>query len=126
LLDAALVSRGHVAGAPIALGLGAYTAYMLVQYVVGPDYAHLPGHNERLFPLMLVLFVLGWSVALSAWQAIDLTRLPRSERQERLLVRVVLPILAGARVLALAAGAGRRHERGATGRRYLAGPGFCG
>lgn len=124
LFDAWLVRRGHVAGAPIALGVGTYTWYMLAQYVVGPDYAHLPGNNERLFPLMLLLFALGWSVALGAWHAIDLSRLPRSSRQDRLLARVVLPVLAGAAFLRYLppladAMSGAPHSDG-----YLAGPGF--
>jgi hypothetical protein len=97
---------------------------MLIQYVVGPDYTHLPGNDERLFPLMLILFALGWSVALSAWRAIDVTRLPRSERRQRLLARAVLPALACAAFLrylpALAdATSGAPQAQG-----YLAGPGF--
>jgi hypothetical protein len=83
-----------VAGAPLALGIGAYTAYMFVQYVLGPDYAHLPGNNERLFPLALVLFGAGWSVVLAAWMTIDVAHLPRSRKRERRLGRLLLPLLA--------------------------------
>ena len=67
LLAALLVVRGHLAGAPLALGIGAYTTYMFVQYIVGPEYERLPGNNELLFPLYLVLFALGWLVGLAAW-----------------------------------------------------------
>jgi hypothetical protein len=70
LIAAVLVLRGHVAGPALALGIGAYTSYMFVQYIVGPDYADLPGNNERLFPLCLLLFAAGWIVALAAWQAV--------------------------------------------------------
>ncbi|MDQ3888999.1 MAG: hypothetical protein M3312_00395 [Actinomycetota bacterium] len=94
LLAAFLVVRGHVAGPVLALAIGAYTAYMFVQYVLGPDYAHMRGNNERLFPLALLLFAAGWAVALTAWQAIDVERLPRSPRRDRLVGRVVLPVLA--------------------------------
>src|SRR5919106_5342955 len=41
--------RGHVAGPALAIGIGAYTAYMLVQYILGPDYLHLPGDSQVLF-----------------------------------------------------------------------------
>jgi hypothetical protein len=94
LLAAFLVLRGHVAGPVIALGIGAYTAYMFLQYILGPDYAHLRGNNERLFPLAIFLFAAGWGVALMAWNAIDSERLPRSRRRELLIGRFVLPVLA--------------------------------
>jgi hypothetical protein len=87
----ALVLRGHVAGPAIALGVGAYTAYMLVQYVIGPDYVGLPGNNERVFPLFLLLFAAGWIVGLAAWSAADV--LPSSRQRDRLVGRVVLPVL---------------------------------
>jgi hypothetical protein len=93
LVAAVLTVRGHVAGPALALGIGAYTAYMFVQYVLGPDYAHLPGNNERLFPVALALFGAGWVVALAAWLSIDVERLPRSRKRERRLGRLVLPLL---------------------------------
>lgn len=67
---------------------------MFVQYIVGPEYERLPGNNELLFPLYLVLFALGWIVALAAWNAFDVERLPPSPRRDRLVGRVVLPLLA--------------------------------
>jgi hypothetical protein len=94
IVAAALVARRLPLGSVLGLGIGAYTSYMFVQYVVGPDYAHLPGNNERLFPLALVLFVCGWWVALSAWRSIGDEELPLSERQTRLVGRYVLPLLA--------------------------------
>ena len=124
LFAATLVHRGHIAGPPVALAIGPYTAYMLVQYVVGPDYAHLPGNSERLFPLLLMLFVLGWSVALGAWQAIDVTRLPRSEHRERLLARAVLPVLAGAAFLRYMPALADAMSGAPRADGYLAGPGF--
>ena len=54
LAAALLAFRGHVAGPAIALGVGAYTAYMFVQYIVGPEYLARPGNNELLFPLSLI------------------------------------------------------------------------
>jgi hypothetical protein len=94
VLAAVLVLRGHVAGPALALGIGAYTSYMFVQYILGPDYVELPGNNERLFPLALLLFAAGWVVALAAWHAFDVGRVPTSRRRERVIGRVVLPMLA--------------------------------
>ena len=94
VIAALLVLRGHVAGAALALGIGAYTTYMFVQYIVGPEYERLPGNNELLFPLYLFLFSLGWIVALAAWNTVDTTRLPRRGRRDRLVGKGVLPVLA--------------------------------
>jgi hypothetical protein len=94
LFAALLVRRGHSAGYGLALGIGAYSAYMFVQYVLGPDYAHLPGNNERLFPLALALFAAGWAVALGAWNATEVAALPLSPRRAWWLTRVFLPGLA--------------------------------
>ena len=46
---AVLARSGHVAGPALALGVGAYTAYMFVQYIVGPEYLARPGDNEASF-----------------------------------------------------------------------------
>jgi hypothetical protein len=63
-LAAVLVRRAHVAGALIALAAGSYTAYMFVQYVVGPGNERYP----RELAIHLGLFVLGWLVARRAWK----------------------------------------------------------
>jgi hypothetical protein len=91
---AALTARGQAAGPALALPIGAYTAYMFVQYIVGPEYAARPGDNEVLFPLYLVLFTLGWSSALAAWHALDTSAAPVSTQRDRVLGRFVLPALA--------------------------------
>lgn len=93
LLATALVLRGHVLGLALALGIGAYTSYMALQYVLGPDYGRLPGNNERLFLVLLLLFATGWMVALASWHTIDVERIPRSRRRDRWLGLVVLPVL---------------------------------
>jgi hypothetical protein len=94
IVTALLVWRGHRAGPPLALGIGAYTSYMFVQYILGPEYEQLPGNNEVLFSLYLVLFALGWIVGLVAWNTLEAEGLPRSPRRDRVLGRVVLPVLA--------------------------------
>jgi hypothetical protein len=93
-LAGVLVLRGHDAGAPLTLAVGEYTAYMFVQYVVGPDYVGLPGDSQVLFPLYLGLFVLGWATALAAWNVLDAGRAPWPLRRPRLVGGVVLPLLA--------------------------------
>ena len=125
IVAAWLVRGGHIAGPALALGIGAYTAYMLVQYVLGPEYERLPGNNELLFPLYLALLALGWAVALAAWNAFDVERLAGSRRRGRLVGGVVLPLLAlvvFSRYLPALADwmSARPTDRG-----YLAGPTFA-
>jgi hypothetical protein len=91
---ALLTRRGHPAGPALALGIGAYTSYMFLQYVVGPDYAHLAGNNQLLFPLCLVLFTAGWAVVLRAWAIFDADWAALLPHPARLIGRVVLPVLA--------------------------------
>jgi hypothetical protein len=93
-LAGVLTLRGHALGPVLALGPATYVAYMVPQYVLGPDYVNLAGNNERFFGLLLALFVLGVCGAVSAWAAIDLSRLPASSARERLVGRVLLPIAA--------------------------------
>jgi hypothetical protein len=89
-----LALRGRVLGQALALGIGAYAAYMSVQYALGPEFGDLPGDSQRLFPLYLVLFVLGWIAALEAWNGIDADPLPSSRRRDLAVGRFVLPVLA--------------------------------
>jgi hypothetical protein len=93
MFAAFLVLRGRVAGPLVGLAIGAYAAYMFVQYTVGPDYAHLDGNNERLFPLALFMFTGGWGVALMAWSTLDGDALPLSPLRARLVTRIFLPVL---------------------------------
>jgi hypothetical protein len=86
-----LVIRGHRAGAVLALGPAAYAAYMLVQYVVGPQY---PTYQTSI-ALHLGLFVLAVAVLLRAWSSIDNEALPVVSRAWA----VVAAVLAGFVVL---------------------------
>jgi hypothetical protein len=71
-LAGALLRRGRRAGAVLALGPAAYTAYMLVQYLVGPGYEHYP----PVLVFHLGLFVLSGVVVARAWSAFGSTDLP--------------------------------------------------
>jgi hypothetical protein len=124
LAAAALVRRGHAAGPALALPIGLYTAYMLLQYVLGPDYLTRPGNDERLFPLLVALFAAGWLVALAAWRALDPSAIPRSAHRERLAGQGILPPLAFLAFVRyvpalMDALSGRPRDAG-----YLAGPHF--
>lgn len=124
LVAAALVVRRRALGAALALGIGAYTSYMFLQYILGPDYTHRPGNNELIFPLCLALFAAGWLVALLAWQTLEGHAGPIT-RRERAIGRIWLPLLAlvafGRYVPALS-GWMQAHPSDAG---YLAGPTFA-
>src|SRR3954451_21496023 len=83
----ALSLRGKPLGALLGVGPAAYAVYMVPQYLLGADYAHVPGDNERWFPLLLVVFVLGVVAAMLAWSQLRLWEPPGSTRVESLVVR---------------------------------------
>jgi hypothetical protein len=87
-----LALRGDRLGALLGFAPAAYAVYMVPQYVLGPDYAHLPGDNERWFPLLLALFVLGVVAGALAWNA--LTPPAPDERRERIVATRLLPLAA--------------------------------
>jgi hypothetical protein len=72
VLAGVLALRRHPAGPVLALGPATYTAYMFVQYVVGPQYLSAP----RILPLHLGLFILSIVVTAKAWSAIIPAELP--------------------------------------------------
>ncbi len=67
VLAAVLVARRHPAGPLFALAPAGFAAYMLPQYVVGPEYLTLDGNGERAFLLFLGTFVLSGAVLFGAW-----------------------------------------------------------
>jgi len=99
-----LMVRGHPAASPVAFGPAAYTAYMMLQYVIGPEYDHYPG----VLPLHLALFILGAGIAVAAWGAIDRVRLPelsrRSERRYGILLLALAAFIVSPYLPALFAG----------------------
>jgi hypothetical protein len=68
--------RGSRCAPVLAIAPALYAVYTYVQFVVGPDYTRYDGNNERAFPLYLVLVILGWAIALSAWGALGRLALP--------------------------------------------------
>lgn len=85
-----LTIRGHAAAPLVAFGPAAYTAYMFLQYVIGPEYGYYPG----VLPLHLVLFILGGGIAVAALGAVDRERLPRIARRSERWYGVLLLVLA--------------------------------
>jgi hypothetical protein len=90
----ALSLRGRPLGALLGIGPAAYAVYMVPQYVLGPDYAHVAGDNERWFPLLLSIFVVGVVASALAWSALRTSEPRGSARVEALVGRRLLPAAA--------------------------------
>lgn len=73
-----LALRAHPMAPVVALGPTLFVSYMLVQYIVGPEYLRYEGNNERFFPFHLALFILGAGLAIVAWRATDPQGLPQN------------------------------------------------
>jgi hypothetical protein len=76
-----LALRAHPAAPVLALGPAFFATYMLVQYIVGPEYLLYDGNNERFFPFHLALFILGAALGILAWRATREALLPRASRR---------------------------------------------
>lgn len=76
IFSGALALRGHPAAGVTALGPAAYSVYMLVQYVVGPQYVTY----EPAIILHLSLFILSGGLLVRAWTLIDIASLPARSR----------------------------------------------
>lgn len=86
-----LALRDHPAAPVLALGPAFYTAYMLIQYVVGPDYLHYP----VALSLHLSLFILGWALGAAAWNRIRPEDLARDQPRRDPILGAILLVLAG-------------------------------
>lgn len=64
-----LVLRGPTAGPLLAFAPATFAAYMMPQYVIGPQYLDLPGNNENFFALHLATFIVAGAVFLGAWNS---------------------------------------------------------
>ncbi len=62
-----LAWRRHRAAPLMALGPAGFAVYMLVQYVIGPEYLVVEGNGERFFLLFVLLFALSGAVLIQAW-----------------------------------------------------------
>lgn len=71
-----LALRAHPMAPVLALGPTLFVSYMLVQYIVGPEYLRYEGNNERFFPFHLALFILGAGLAIVAWHEASRVALP--------------------------------------------------
>ncbi len=76
LVAGVLTLRGRRAGPILAIGPAAYAAYMLVQYVVGPQYASY----QPSIALHIGLFILSAALIVRAWSAADRVPLPPVSR----------------------------------------------
>ena len=85
-----LALRGHRAAGPMAFGPAAYTAYMFVQYVLGPEYATF--NAVVLFDLGV--FALSVVLAFWAWTITDAASMPDTTPTRRRIYGVVLLALA--------------------------------
>ncbi len=80
-----LIWRRNHCGLVLAFIPATFAAYMLPQYLIGPEYIRIAGNNERFFPFHVVLFVVAVGVMLAAWQVIeDEWLLPHSRRSDRM------------------------------------------
>jgi hypothetical protein len=91
--------RANAAGPLVAQAVAAYAAYMLVQYVLGPNYTVA----TRVFPFQLALFVVSMVVGVAAWNAgPTVLAIPRPRRVALVMLAVAafvvlryVPVLVG-------------------------------
>lgn len=87
----ALALRGHVGGPILGFGPAAYTWYMFLQFVLGPEYGYYPGA----LPLHLGLFVLSGAIAVGAWAVVGSGDVPTAPRRSgRVRAAVLLGLVA--------------------------------
>jgi hypothetical protein len=86
-----LVMRGQVAGPVLALGSAGYAAYMLSQYVVGPQYLTF----QPVIALHIALFALSTATLVGAWARIDAEALPTRSRGWSVIVLLLAMFVIG-------------------------------
>ncbi|MDH3307283.1 MAG: hypothetical protein OEO77_07185 [Acidimicrobiia bacterium] len=93
LLASVLMWGARHGGLILAFVPATFAAYMLPQYVIGPEYLRRSGNNEQFFPFHLVLFVLAMGVFLFAWNAVEDERLrPHSRPSDRMRAMVLFAL----------------------------------
>jgi len=103
VVAAVLARRGHRAAGVLGFAPAAYTAYMFVQYVIGPAYRT---YNAAVL-FHVAVFALGAACAVLAWTSTDAGRLPALTRSRERWY--------GALLLALAAFVAGRYLGAVTG-----------
>lgn len=101
LVAAVLARRRHALAPFVAIAPGLWAVYMYLQLIVGQEYLQLPGNNERFFPLLLGLFVLGQAVAVIAWRLASAAPAPTIGVRLERTTGIVLVVLAVFLVLGL-------------------------
>lgn len=93
ILASVLMWRARHVGLVLAFVPSTFAAYMLPQYMIGPEYLRLSGNNEQFFPFHVALFVLAVGVFLFAWNAIEDERLrPHSRSSDRMRAMVLVAV----------------------------------
>ena len=90
LVAARLCARGSRVGPLAALPPAGFAAYMLVQYVVGPEYLVRDGNAERAFPLFALAFSCSVAALLLAWSRAVAPPLTVVQRGRRGIALVLL------------------------------------
>jgi hypothetical protein len=120
----ALSLLGRPLGALLGIGPAAYGVYMVPQYVLGPDYAHVAGDNERWFPLLVTMFALGVVAAALAWDQLRRSEPRGSTRVESLVARRLLPAAATVVFIRYIPTLADWMSASPTAKDYVAGPNF--
>lgn len=89
-LAAVLVFQGNPNGPIVALAPAAYTAYMFVQYIIGPQYVDY----SPVILLHLGLFILGGILLVQSWSRVRVNNLPTVSPQRKRIYSAVLILLA--------------------------------
>lgn len=92
LAAGALWMSGRPLGPMLAFAPALYAVYMYTQYVLGPEYRRYPGNNEYAFPLYAGLVLIGWLIAVRAWQQLPSASLPPLSAGLRRATAIVLLI----------------------------------
>ena len=101
LLAAVLNLRAHHLGPVLAIPPAGYAAYMMVQYVVGPNYVE----QQAIVILHLGLFVLGLLTAIGGWALQQPSRLALPASRRYALIPLGLALFVFSRYLPLFFGA---------------------
>jgi hypothetical protein len=90
-----LIAKGHRAGPALLFAPATFAAYMMPQYIIGPDYLQLPGNNENFILFHIGLFILATTILVGAWNAIDRDQLrPNLRRSDQRRACVLLALAA--------------------------------